>query len=160
MAEGTRHVVLAVDGSKYGELAFSWYLSNLYREGDEVHLIHVFDMTQVEVPFVLGPEPIVLPDNWEEEIKKAHETSKTLIEDYKSRLEKQGIKSIGYVKSSHGCPGSEICKLAIEVKAHCIVMGSRGRGVFRRTILGSTSDYVLHHSDCPVLIVKHHPVTV
>ena len=34
-----------------------------------------------------------------------------------------------------------------------IVMGSRGIGNIRRTILGSVSDYTVHHADVPVTIV-------
>ena len=36
-----------------------------------------------------------------------------------------------------------------------IVMGTRGLGAIRRTILGSVSDYVLHHTKIPLVICHH-----
>ena len=52
-----------------------------------------------------------------------------------------------------GPPGEIICKQAKEQGASFIVVGSRGTGTIRRTILGSVSDYVLHHAHMPVVVV-------
>ena len=76
----SRVIVVAVDGSQIGEHAFCWYLSNLYRDGDEVNIIHVHDMSEIEVPYILGPEPIIIPDSYEESIKESFK--KTLILDH------------------------------------------------------------------------------
>ena len=52
-----------------------------------------------------------------------------------------------------GSPGDAICKVAKDENVTCIVLGNRGLGAFRRTILGSVSDHVVHHSRVPVLLV-------
>ncbi|XP_048257557.1 universal stress protein PHOS34-like isoform X2 [Haliotis rufescens] len=48
----------------------------------------------------------------------------------------------------------EICVHAKKINAHIIVMGTRGMGTIKRTILGSVSDGVLHHCHIPTLIYK------
>jgi nucleotide-binding universal stress UspA family protein len=61
----------------------------------------------------------------------------------------------------NGKAGEAIVHMAEEEKAILIVTGSRGLGKIRRTILGSTSDYVMHHTNIPVMICpkKHDDVS-
>ena len=51
-------------------------------------------------------------------------------------------------------PGHVIVNKANEEHAQMVVMGTRGMGAVRRTLMGSVSDYVVHHAHCPVLICR------
>ncbi len=51
-----------------------------------------------------------------------------------------------------GTPGTAICELAASLPASVVVIGTSGRGGVRRAIIGSTSDYVIRHAHCPVLV--------
>lgn len=52
-----------------------------------------------------------------------------------------------------GKPGEAICKVAREKNAVLIVVGSRGLGTIRRTLLGSVSTYIVHHADVAVTVI-------
>lgn len=51
-----------------------------------------------------------------------------------------------------GRPGVAICDLAASLPASVVVIGTHGTAGFRRSLLGSTSDYVVRHAVCPVLV--------
>ena len=55
---------------------------------------------------------------------------------------------------SHGDEAEEIIKTAKKSGYDLIVMGSSGKGALRELMFGSISNYVLHNSKIPVLIVK------
>ena len=54
-----------------------------------------------------------------------------------------------------GSPGRKICDLARTWGADLIMMGRRGRSGLGELILGSVSNYVLHHASCSVLVVQY-----
>ena len=51
-------------------------------------------------------------------------------------------------------PADTICAIAAEVDADVIVIGSHGRTGVKRLMLGSTSEHVVRHAPCPVLVVR------
>jgi len=55
---------------------------------------------------------------------------------------------------NYGGPGRIICDLAKKWDADLIIMGRRGLSGFSEFIMGSISNYVVHHSPCSVLIVQ------
>jgi len=54
----------------------------------------------------------------------------------------------------HGDEGPKIISCVDTKSYDIIVIGSRGMGPIKEMFLGSTSNYVLHKSKIPVLIVK------
>ena len=52
-----------------------------------------------------------------------------------------------------GRPGPAVCDLAEELEARAIVIGTRGRGGFKRALLGSVSDHIVRSAPCPVIVV-------
>jgi nucleotide-binding universal stress UspA family protein len=57
-------------------------------------------------------------------------------------------------KLFQGNAGSIIVDFCEKEKYDIIVMGSRGMGKFKELVLGSVSSKVVHHSLCPVMIVR------
>jgi nucleotide-binding universal stress UspA family protein len=57
-------------------------------------------------------------------------------------------------KITFGDPGFMIAKFAKDKKFDVIVIGARGRGALKEIFFGSVSNYVLHKSSVPVLVVK------
>jgi nucleotide-binding universal stress UspA family protein len=51
-----------------------------------------------------------------------------------------------------GDAGHVICEHAATLPASVVVLGTHGHSGIRRAIMGSTSDYVVRHAVCPVLV--------
>lgn len=75
------------------------------------------------------------------------------MEDAKTKSAQNGIE-FDYEIIQGGDPAYDIIKYAVRTRADLIVMGARGFGEFKKMFLGSVSNYVLHKSTAPVLIVK------
>lgn len=55
--------------------------------------------------------------------------------------------------TSVGVAAAEIVAAADKAEVDLIVMASHGYGPIRQLVLGSTTERVLHHAHCPVLVV-------
>jgi nucleotide-binding universal stress UspA family protein len=100
------------------------------------------------VPGIYAIHPLGFLDfNSTSEVKK-------ILSYAKLRAAKKGIKLIG--KAISGDPGYDIARFANNSKngIDLVVIGARGRSSAKEIFLGSVSNYVLHKSKKPVLVVK------
>ncbi|XP_014775911.1 putative universal stress protein SAUSA300_1656 [Octopus bimaculoides] len=148
-----RTVVIGMDGSEYSEYAFNWYMEQVYRQNDHIILVYCPEFQSItHSPYVMA-DVTILVDMMKEEEKQV----KAQLEKFGEMLKNAGVG--GKVKSINGRPGEVIVNVAKEDNASLIVTGTRGMGTIRRTLVGSISDYVIHHSPVPVLVCRskdHH----
>ena len=107
----------------------------------EIIGFHVF-----ELPFVKG---FKYTKKIKDEIK---EKALNAIRPAISRAEQANVKFKH--RTGYGNAGSEIVKFAQKENFNMIVMGARGVGDSKEVFLGGTSNYVLHKTKIPVLIIK------
>lgn len=84
--------------------------------------------------------------------REGETASAKLLEELAEKAKAAGIET--EFTSIAGSPGSTICQLAKTWEADWIVMGSHGRKGLREILLGSVSNYVVHHAPCSVTIVR------
>jgi nucleotide-binding universal stress UspA family protein len=146
-------ILLATDGSEEATLAAQTAIDLANKTGSELHVVYA-DML---------PHSRALYQGYQEGVDVGayvQDEGEELMRIGQGRLDEQvrKIKAAGgSVAQAHyrvGRPDAEITALAEEIGAGLIVVGSRGLGGIRRTMLGSVSDSVVRHAHCPVLVVR------
>ncbi|XP_052792498.1 universal stress protein in QAH/OAS sulfhydrylase 3'region-like [Mya arenaria] len=148
-AEGThgRTILVAMDGSKHSKHAFEWFADHLYCPTDRVLLAYCAE--PVHISTILTGEPMMAHQLLKQEEQKMKEVFDNIDIMAKSRNVKHHLLRLD------GQPGQAIVKEAEKQGANLIITGSRGVGGIRRTLIGSISDYIIHHSHVPVVVCKH-----
>lgn len=88
----------------------------------------------------------------EQLVKEATEEMLAWLNSFVRKAEEAGIDAeYDYVV---GEPGKQICAFAKDWDADLIIVGRRGRVGLSELILGSVSNYVVHHAHCSVMIIQ------
>ena len=141
-------LLVAVDGSEEATSATRTATELAETVDSEVHVAYA--MREERYRPHLGPE---MWEGWEEGFERAKRSARSWVEG-----EAQRIKGEGAIKvEPHlliGRPDAAIVWLAEEIGADLVLVGSRGLGAMRRTLIGSVSDSVVRHAHCPVMVVR------
>uniref|UniRef100_A0A453LTK5 UspA domain-containing protein n=1 Tax=Aegilops tauschii subsp. strangulata TaxID=200361 RepID=A0A453LTK5_AEGTS len=159
-AEGaTMKVVAAVDASEESLHALSWALDNVVRPhpGASVVVVHVQHHAD-HFAYPVAGHGIAsglqyVPPTAVDSVRKTHEENSRRVVSAALDVcrQKQASATAAVVE---GDAKEAICRAVEDMHADLLVLGSRGLGMIKRALLGSVSDYLVHHASCPVLIVK------
>lgn len=108
----------------------------------DIHVLHV-------LPDIESTAPAVLFGDFDEAARK-HRTGEYLSE-FLQKHKLTGLTELVRI----GNPGIEISDYATEAGADLIVIPSHGRHGLKRVLLGSVTERVMRHSECPVLVLRH-----
>lgn len=91
--------------------------------------------------------------NYLEQWEELKEQSLSMLRSYTDEATAAGVKA--EFSQNLGSLGRTICELAHTWGADLIVTGRRGHSLLQEALLGSVSNYVMHHAPCSVLTVHH-----
>jgi nucleotide-binding universal stress UspA family protein len=138
----TASIVVAIDGSENSLAALEWALT-FAEPGSTVRVLWVWDAT----PLAVGADEFFFPD--------ASDTAEERFHHLIDEVTESGQGADVTIERSfvHGRPRSVIAEAAADTDL--LVIGARGHGAVGSAILGSVSTWLLHHVDCPVVVVPH-----
>ncbi|KAG0547580.1 hypothetical protein BDA96_01G092700 [Sorghum bicolor] len=151
-------LVAAVDSSEESLHALSWALDNIVRCHPDATLVVVHAQHAVDhFAYPVAAHAVVYaPSTAAESMRKAQEeNSRRIVARALDICKERQVGATGTVVE--GDAKEAICQAVERMHAGLLVLGSRGLGRIKRAFLGSVSDYLIHHSCCPVLVVRPRP---
>jgi nucleotide-binding universal stress UspA family protein len=145
-----QRILVPVDFSDHSKTTVSYARRIATRDDSTLYVLHVFQ----------APDYVVTPytrraQNSAEiraQVSAAEQDARENLEIMRQELLARGIKTEVILRI--GYPFEEIVLVANHFNVDLIVIGSHGRSGIRRLLLGSTTERVVQHADCPVLVVK------
>ncbi len=137
-----RIIVVGLDGSKVSSRALEWAATEANLRGAKLRAIRAWMLPSFsELPYPAPGALAMVPHQAHSALSS--QLLDTLGPDWAATVEpvvKEGRPAEVLIEASAG--------------ADLIVVGSRGHGGFVGLLLGSVSTQVVHHSHCPVTIVR------
>jgi nucleotide-binding universal stress UspA family protein len=139
-------VLIAIDGSDAACRAIE-AAANLARQGVgvEATLVHVR-----ESPAYYGELP---PFDYESIESSLRQRQSAMLEAALAQARNCGLQTVA-TQAAEGQAAQEIVRLASDLGADCIVMGTRGMNALGGLLLGSVAQRVVHLAAVPVMLVK------
>lgn len=154
-------ILVAMDTSAIGKDVFEEALYLAKASNSRLMLLHVLSgevegSSSVPIFPTMGYYPGVSDrtlELYQQQWQAMEKSGLELLRSYTDQATATGIST--EFNQCAGSPGRTICNTARNWKANLIVIGRRGLSGLSELLLGSVSNYVLHHAPCSVLTVQH-----
>lgn len=157
------HILVALDSSEQSRDVVKQAIALAQSVKAKLTLLHVLTsdegmsptMPLIPVPEYYPSLSITTLELYQEEWHAFQAKSLALLEQYRTEAELAGLTADCYQKV--GRPGRTICAVAKAVKVDLIMVGRRGHSGLNEIIIGSVSNYVVHHAPVAVLVCNLKP---
>lgn len=137
-------ILIPIDGSEPSCRAAAWAGEYALKTGDELTLLHVFDLNAAEAMALANLTREEIGERIAEHAAPSFEKASAAISSGAQ------VSTLAVI----GNPADEIIGIASSKGFNHIVMGSRGLSSFQEMMLGSVSEKVLRRAHCAVTIVR------
>lgn len=134
------HILVAIDGSPHTSKTIPAAVDLAAKYGSKITVLHVREHARYQGSDVdLGPDA----------------TPEQLIDQAITAFREAGLNAEGEVRhvNPHDTP-QQIVKVAKDVGADLLIMGTRGMTEWKSLLLGGVANKVVHHAECSVLLVR------
>lgn len=143
-------ILVPTDFSEYSEQAIKYAAEMAARNDGSLTLLHVAP----DIPAIVSP----IPESTAMQAWSFTEALRERCVAAHSRMEESVGPIVGdvefTVRFEEGEAASTIARVAREIDADLVVMGSHGRTGLRRALLGSVAERTVRLAETPVLIVR------
>lgn len=137
-------ILIPVDGSAAAEKTIAAVLSNRHRIVHPVTLLHVVDVDKLAYRMI--------PDFQVEMVReRALASGHALLKGFAQAFAEAGIAAV--TRLEQGTPRTVIGRIANDESYDLLIISRRNTGEIRDVLFGSVANYVLHHVQCPVLLI-------
>ncbi|WP_437632271.1 universal stress protein [Sorangium sp. So ce854] len=140
-------LLLAHDFDETSELALDTAIELARKLSAKIVVAHVYS-----VPVYSFPEGSSLIPSAEDAARLAEAAQRSLDQVLERRRSTQDVEISGVLRA--GVPDEEICRLAEEIGADMIAIGTHARGAVARALIGSVAQRVVRAAKVPVLTVR------
>ncbi|MEB3290155.1 MAG: universal stress protein [Leptolyngbya sp.] len=154
-------ILVAVDNSHLGEAIFQQALGLAQAHQATLLLVHSLSGEEESSPLPIhrridsiywAPGTEINLETWKEDWHQYEHENLEYLRQLTGKANALGVDA--EFRQLVGSPGRVICKAAQQWNADVIVVGNRGRSGLSEFMMGSVSNYVMHHAPCSVLVIK------